>query len=124
MVVVKCVAPQPIVDANSKALWRINTVTVEFFPTDPAKIPPAAPGAPQADYRLLLITGSKSSVGGAIFSISDDGLLQADLNLGSAPAAAMGWLKVTWSIRPADQADASKDQTISATNIVYFKATA
>jgi hypothetical protein len=123
LVIVKCVAPQPIVDANSKALWRINTVAVEFFPADPAKVPPAAPGAPPADYRLLLITGFKSTVGGATFSISDDGLLQADLNLGSAPAAGIGWLKVTWSIRPADQADASKDQTISATNIVYFKAT-
>ena len=121
LMTVKCVAPQPIVDANSKALWRINTITVEFFPTDPTKLPPAAPGAAPADYKLLLITGLKPTVGGAEFSISDDGLLQADLSLGGAPASGMGWLKVTWSIRPIDQGDASKDQSISATNIVYFK---
>jgi hypothetical protein len=118
---VKCVAPQPIVDSNSKALWRINTVTIEFFPTDPTKPAPAAPGAPPPDFKLLTITSSKSTVGSAIFSMSDDGLLQADLNVGNAPAGGMGWLRVTWSIRPADQGDASKDQTISATNIVYFK---
>jgi hypothetical protein len=121
LVTVKCVAPQPIVDANSKALWRINTVTVEFFPTDPTKLPPATAGAAPTDYKLLLITGFKPTIGGATFSISDDGLLQADLSLGSAPASGMGWLKVTWSIRPTDQSDASKDQSISATNIVYFK---
>ena len=121
---VKCVAPQPIIDStNNKALWRINTVTIEFFPTDPAKPAPAAPGAPPTDFKLLTITSNKSTVGGAIFSMSDDGLLQADLNVGNAPPARIGWLRVTWSIRPADQGDASKDQTVSATNIVHFKAT-
>lgn len=124
LLTVKCVAPQPIVDSNNKALWQINTVTVEFFPMDPTKIAAPAPGATATDYRLLLITNLKPKVGNATFSMSDDGLLQADFNVGNAPAGNIGWLKVTWSIRPADAANAAKDQTISATNIVHFAATA
>jgi hypothetical protein len=119
-VTIKCVAPQPpLDDASRKARLRMNSVTVEFFPTDPSKIV-AAPANPD-QYKLLVITNNNPSMGPAVCGLSDDGLLQADVNLGKRPDSGMGWIRVTWSVRPADAVDNTKDQAFAATNLIYFQ---
>jgi len=110
LVTVKCFAPTPPLDKNKAPIWKMKTVTIDYSTT-------------QADKGKRLLTVTSVSKNEAA-SMSDDGLVQVNLNLqGVKNGSSIGWLTVTWTVtlsEPAPAPAASNDLTFVATALIRF----